>query len=83
MVTKLSKGKRPKESKMETKITKATERKLVKIAQQEILALESRADLEQQMSDSLDFIDGIAVWEIKAALIAAYNLGRAAAKEGK
>ena len=68
---------------METKITKATERKLVKIAQQEIPALESRADLEKQMSDSLDFIDGIAVWEIKAALIAAYNLGRAAAKEGK
>ena len=68
---------------METKISRATERKLVKIAQREIPELANRADLEQQMSDSHDFIDGIAVWSIKAALIAAYELGRAAAKEGK
>lgn len=68
---------------METKISKVTERKLVKIAQREIPELANRADLEQQMSDSLDFIDGIAVWSIKAALIAAYELGRATAKEGK
>ena len=65
------------------KIDKALEKKLIKIAQQEIPQLEERADLEQQMSDELDFIDGIAVWNIKAALIAAYELGRAAVKEGK
>lgn len=65
------------------KIDKALEKKLIKIAQREIPQLEDRADLEQQMSDSLDFIDGIAVWNIKAALIAAYELGRAAVKEGK
>ena len=68
---------------MTIKINKTLDKKLVKIAQENIQALENRADLEQQMSDSLDFIDGIAVWEIKAALIAAYELGRAAAKEGK
>ena len=65
------------------KIDKALEKKLIKIAQQEIPQLEERADLEQQMSDELDFIDGIAVWNIEAALIAAYELGRAAVKEGK
>lgn len=68
---------------MITKVNKTLERKLVKIAQTEIPQLENRADLEQQMSDELDFIDGIAVWNIKAALIAAYELGMAAAKEGK
>ena len=65
------------------KVNKTLERKLVKIAQTEIPQLENRADLEQQMSDELDFIDGIAVWNIKAALIAAYELGMAAAKESK
>lgn len=68
---------------METKISKATEKKLVKIAQENISELATRADLEQHMSDELDFIDGIAVWDIKAALIAAYELGRASVKEGK
>ena len=65
------------------KVNKTLERKLVKIAQTEIPQFENRADLEQQMSDELDFIDGIAVWNIKAALIAAYELGMAAAKESK
>lgn len=68
---------------MTIKINKTLDKKLVKIAQQSIPALETRADLEQQWSDELDFIDGVAVWEIKAALIAAYELGRASVKEGK
>lgn len=68
---------------MTIKINKTLDKKLVKIAQENIPALEGRADLEQQMRDCLDFIDGVAVWEIKAALIAAYELGRASVKEGK
>ena len=68
---------------MITKVNKTLEKELVKIAQENIHELATRADLEQHMSDELDFIDGIAVWDIKAALIAAYELGMAAAKEGK
>lgn len=44
---------------------------LEKIAQDE-LRIET---LEQRMMDSLDFHD-VSVWELKAALMAAYNLGR-------
>lgn len=68
---------------MTFKINKTLDKKLVKIAQENIPALEKRADLEQQWMDEFDFIDGIAVWEIKAALIAAYELGRKSVKEGK
>ncbi len=68
---------------MTKKISKAIEKKIVAIAQKTIPQLETRADLEPQMSDSLDFIDGIAVWVIKDALIAAYELGKKTAKECK
>ena len=42
--------------------------------------MEQRADLERHFSDSEDFLD-IAVWELKDAMLAAYELGRADAKK--
>lgn len=48
---------------------------LIKIAQNNIPALVNRSDLEQRFNDSEDFYD-IAVWCLKDALIAAYELGR-------
>ena len=63
---------------MKKKISKTLEKQLVKIAQQTIPELETREDLDQHMSDELDFIDGIAVWNIRDALIKAYELGRTA-----
>ena len=48
---------------------------LTKIANESFVSLENRSDLERHYSDELDFHD-IAVWELKAALEAAYELGR-------
>jgi len=48
---------------------------LTKIANEKFVSLENRSDLERHYSDELDFHD-IAVWELKAALEAAYELGR-------
>lgn len=53
-------------------------KKLVKIAEENIPELEGRGDLEAKQSDSLDFFE-TSVWGLKAALIAAYELGK---KEG-
>ena len=61
-------------------MTKTELKKLVKIAQENIPALEGRADLEAQQSDSLDFYD-VAVWCLKDALVAAYELGKATGKK--
>ncbi len=47
---------------------------LVYIAQQNILELETRSDLESHHSDSEDFFT-TSIWNIKSALIDAYNLG--------
>ena len=51
--------------------------KLVKIAQSNIVTMETRADLERHYNDEEDFLD-IAVWELKTVLQAAYELGRKA-----
>jgi hypothetical protein len=61
-------------------MTKAELKKLVKIAQENIPALEGRADLEAQNLDELDFYD-VAVWCLKDALVAAYELGKATGKK--
>jgi hypothetical protein len=56
--------------------------KLVRIAQENIPALEDRTDLEARNNDSDDFFD-IAVWCLKDALVAAYELGKATGKAAK
>lgn len=45
------------------------------IAISNIISVENGGDLETRMNDSEDFLD-IAVWEIRAALLAAYEAGR-------
>ena len=55
--------------------TAKAERQIAKIAR-DILDLET---LETRKSDSLDFHD-MAVWQLRDALIAAYNAGREAGK---
>lgn len=54
---------------------KETEQKLEKIAQEK-LGVDT---LEQRWSDSLDFYD-LSVWQIKAALVAAYEAGKTSVK---
>ena len=58
-------------------MTKAEIKKLVEIAMKNYLIPDDREDLKAKNSDSLDFID-CAVWNIEAALIEAYELGKAA-----
>ena len=48
---------------------------LVKIAQENISTLEWRDDLEEHRTDDEDFFE-TSVWSLKAALLAAYELGR-------
>lgn len=55
-------------------------KKLVRIAQENIPELENRPDLEARQSDELDFFE-TSVWSLKDALIAAYELGKAAGRE--
>lgn len=55
-------------------MTKA-EKKIQEIAKKEILAIESRGDLETRRSDGEDFFE-VAVWELKKALLEAYNAGK-------
>lgn len=57
------------------KPSKAEEKKLVKIAIECIPELEGRQDLEPHNSDSEDFFE-TSVWSLKAALEAAYQLGK-------
>ena len=54
---------------------KELEQELTRIANENYVTLEKSKDLERQYSDELDFHD-VAVWEIKQALLAAYELGR-------
>ncbi len=49
---------------------------LTEIAIKHITTIEMRGDLETRKSDSEDFVD-IAVWELREALKAAYELGKA------
>lgn len=48
---------------------------LLKIAQETIVTMGKRTDLESHHSDEEDFLD-IAVWELKEALLKAYELGK-------
>lgn len=57
------------------KLTKTEEKKLVKIANEFIPALEGRKDLESHKSDEEDFFE-TSVWSLKSALEAAYQLGK-------
>ena len=61
-------------------MTKAEIKKLIAIAKKNYLIPDDRDDLKQQYSDSLDFMD-CAVWYIEAALIEAYEAGKAAANK--
>jgi hypothetical protein len=49
---------------------------LLRVARETILAMENRTDLERHFSDEEDFLD-VAVWELKAALTVAFELGKA------
>ena len=42
----------------------------------ETLHIEGREDLDAHRSDSEDFLDDIAVWNLEEALIKAYELGK-------
>ena len=69
------KGKHPEgEHKMPIKITKTTEKELLKIAKIYSATIRERGDLEERNSDSEDFID-ISVWGLKKMLEQAYALG--------
>ena len=61
-------------------MTTAELKQLVAIAQANIPPLENRPDLEPRNNDSEDFYD-VAVWGIKDALVAAYELGKAAGRK--
>ena len=54
---------------------KNLEQALTRIANENFVSLKGRQDLERHYSDELDFHD-VAVWEIKQALLAAYELGK-------
>lgn len=82
VLQKQSKGSRPKESKMEKKISKVTEKKLLEIAKENSVEIENRGDLKRRYSDSEDFIE-VPVWGIEEMLKAAYELGMKTAKEDK
>ena len=48
---------------------------VTEIALKDIMALEGRGDLERKWSDELDFFE-VSIWELKKALLAAYEAGR-------
>ncbi|MCM1315441.1 MAG: hypothetical protein NC205_00315 [Prevotella sp.] len=52
-----------------------TDEIITKIAMECIIAVEHRGDLETRMRDDDDFFE-IAVWELKNALLKAYEAGR-------
>jgi len=63
-------------------MTKTEIKKLIEIAKRNRLISDDREDLKAKNSDSLDFTD-CAVWNIEAALIEAYELGKAAGNANK
>lgn len=67
---------------MKQEISKATRKALEKIAMQESAAIEGRGGLERKWNDTEDFPE-VAVWSIEAMLVAAYKLGKQAAKTDK
>ena len=58
-------------------MTKTEIKHLIEIAKKNRLIPENREDLKAKNVDSLDFTD-CAVWNIEAALIEAYELGKVA-----
>ena len=56
-------------------MTKKELNQIVKIAQENIISMENRSDLEQHFSDEEDFFE-ISVCGLKDALVAAYELGK-------
>ena len=56
-------------------MTKKELNQIVKIAQENIISMENRSDLEQHFCDEEDFFE-ISVWGLKDALVAAYELGK-------
>ena len=58
-------------------MTKTDIKKLIEIAKKNRLIPDDREDLKAKNSDSLDFMD-CAVWNLEAALIEAYELGKVA-----
>jgi len=71
----LPKGTKPTEKPTEGKKMTKAEKIIQEIAKKEILAIESRGDLETRRSDGEDFFE-VAVWELKKALLEAYNAGK-------
>ena len=67
---------------MKQTISKKTLKALEKIAMEQNAAIEARGGLERKWNDEMDFPE-IAVWSIEEMLIAAYQLGRKDAREGK
>ena len=63
-------------------MTKTEIKKLIEIAKRNRLISDDREDLKAKNSDTLDFTD-CAVWNIEAALIEAYELGKAAGNAKK
>ena len=63
-------------------MNKELEKALTEIAEKNIYKLRGRGDLEGRNVDWQDFCQ-TAVWELKDALIEAYELGRAEAKKEK
>ncbi len=57
------------------KLNKTTEKKLAALAQEYILELEGRGDLEPRNCDSEDFFE-TSVTSLKMLLAAAYELGK-------
>lgn len=56
-------------------MTKKEYEQILNIAKDKMYAIEARGDLESRDNDSEDFIE-TSVYGIKAALIAAYELGK-------
>lgn len=62
------------------KLSKKERESLVEIAKKYIYPVEARGDLETRDNDSEDFLD-VSVWSIKAALEAAYELGKESSRK--
>ncbi len=64
------------------KLSKKERESLVEIAKKYIYPVEVRGDLETCDNDSEDFLD-VSVWSIKAALEAAYELGKESSRKNR
>lgn len=67
---------------MRQEISKKTMNALEKIAMEKSSVIENRGGLERKWNDEEDFPE-VAVWSIEAMLVAAYKLGKQAAKTDK